>query len=758
MKEEVSGKLTDIIYHNESNCYTIGLFETEKDQFCVVGTLPRPLKGRGYKLLGEWKNHPKYGEQFAFSSFEELAPTTSEGIAAFLCSGVIKGVGPMTAASIVARFGEKTLDILRDEPDRLTEVPGIGQTRAVAIAAAYAEHTEYAQTVLDLSKYDISPATALKLYKTYGSKAVEMVLENPYQLISDIYGVGFTKADEIARKIGFNTESPFRIRSYIMYYLNDKAGKGHTYMPKAELLEECAEDLDVTRAQLEEPLLDLTMGALIFMENLQGEEIVMLSSYHRAERRTAGKLYELCNTILPRVPGDIPSIIARSERENGMELSPKQIQAVISSLNNGVSVITGGPGTGKTTIINTILSILDAAGLRTALAAPTGRAAKRMSQATGQDASTIHRLLEYYYSEENDSMKFGKTAEDPLDYDCIIIDEMSMVDIILMDGLLQAIQPGTRLILVGDADQLPPVGAGSVLSDILRSGTVHAVRLTDIFRQAQESMIVVNAHRINHGEYPSYNQKDTDFFMIERKTQAEIVETIKDLCVRRLPAFYKDVDPMTDIQVLTPVRKGPLGNVELNKELQSVLNPPSKDKAEKSWGGRIYREGDRVMQNKNNYQLDWRDLNTGLSGTGVFNGDLGIIQSVDNEYGNLSVLYDDSKLVVYDFGMLEELETAFAMTVHKSQGSEFPVMIMPVHNFPAMLANRNLLYTAITRAKTGVVLVGQPRILCGMVDNDSMVRRNSGLAVRLTALWGFEDEEIEFAVQDGEEDPWADLS
>ena len=757
MKEELSGKLSEIIFHNESNFYTIGVFETKDDQFCVVGTLPRPLKGRGYKLLGEWKNHPKYGEQFAFSSFEELAPTTCEGIAAFLCSGVIPGVGPMTAASIVARFGEKTLDIIKDSPERLTEVSGIGKTRAENIAKAYAEHTGYAETVLALSKYDIAPQTALKLYKTYGNKAVDMVLENPYQLISDIYGVGFRKADEIARKIGFNTESPFRIRSCIMYYLTQRAANGDTYVPKAELLEDCAGFLGVTREQLEEPLFDLTMGALIFSEKLQGEEIVMLFAYHRAEQRTAGKLYELCNTMLPHVTGNIERLIARSEKESGIELSPKQIQAVVSSLKNGVSVITGGPGTGKTTIINTILAILKAADVKTALAAPTGRAAKRMSQATGQEASTIHRLLEYYYSEDNDCMKFGKTAEDPLDYDCVIIDEMSMVDIMLMDGLLQAIQPGTRLILVGDADQLPPVGAGSVLSDILKSGTVHAVRLTDIFRQAQESMIVVNAHRINHGEYPSCNAKGKDFFMLERQSPAEIAETIKDLCVRRLPAFYKDADPMSDIQVLTPVRKGPLGSSELNKELQSVLNPPSAEKAEKSWGGRIYREGDRVMQNKNNYQMEWKDLKTGISGTGVFNGDLGIIRHVDNEYGNISVLFDDTRLAVYDYSMLEELETAFAMTVHKSQGSEFPIVIMPMSQFPPMLASRNLLYTAITRAKTGVVLVGRRPVLNGMVDNNSTVRRNSGLAVRLTAIWGFEDEEIEFEIP-GDEDPWADIS
>lgn len=758
MKEEVSGKLCEIIFHNESNFYTIGLFETEEEQFCVVGNLPRPQKGRGYKFLGEWKNHPKYGEQFAFSSFKELAPTTKEGIAAFLCSGVIKGVGPMTAAAIVTRFGEQTLDILKKEPQRLTEIAGIGEVKAAAIAAAYAEHTEYAETVLALSKYGINPTIALKLYKTYGAKAADNVKENPYRLIDELYGVGFKKADEIAKKVGFDTESPFRIRSGIMYYLSQRAANGDTYVPKAELLEDCAGFLEVTRDQLEEPLFDLVMGALIFTEILNGEEIVMLFSYYRAERRVAVKLNELCSAMLPHVSGNIDKLIAKSEKESGIELSPKQKLAILSSLKNGVSVITGGPGTGKTTIINTILAILTAAGLKTALAAPTGRAAKRMAQACGRDASTIHRLLEYYYSEDTDTMKFGKNAEDQLEYDCIIIDEMSMVDIMLMDGLLQAIEPGTRLILVGDADQLPPVGAGSVLSDILESGTVHSVRLTDIFRQAQESMIVVNAHLINHGEYPSCNEKGKDFFMLERQSAADIVSTIKDLCVRRLPAFYTDCDPLSDIQVLTPVRKGPLGSIELNKELQAVLNPPAKNKEEKAWGGRIYREGDRVMQNKNNYQLEWKDLSSGMSGTGVFNGDLGIIKHVDNEYGSLTVIFDGDRMVTYDYSNLEELETAFAMTVHKSQGSEFPVVIIPQSNFPPMLATRNLLYTAITRAKTGVILVGRPQVLCGMVDNNSSVKRNSGLASRLTQIWGLEtiEEEPDFEGPDG--DPWGDIS
>jgi len=736
MKEEKSGKLTDIIFHSEETLYTIGIFENDDEQFCCVGTLPRPQKGRGYKLVGEWKVHPKYGEQFAFSSFEELAPTTCEGIAAFLCSGVIKGVGPSTAAAMVGKFKEDTLNVIKEHPEQLTRVPGIGEVKAAAIAAAYAEHMEYAETVLALSAFDISPVTALRLYKQYGKTAADVVRTNPYTLIDDVNGIGFRKADEIARRIGFDEESPFRLRSALLFYLNNRVQNGDSYVEKDVALQDVSEFLGVSRKQIEDALFDLILDATVFNEKLGGTDVVMLFAYHRAEQRTAAKLYDLCTAVLDHITADTEKLIAKNEKETGMKLSEKQKLAAISSLKNGVSVITGGPGTGKTTIINTILSILQHAGVKTALAAPTGRAAKRMSQATGCEASTIHRLLEYYYSEDNDAMKFGKSAEDPLDYDCIIVDEMSMVDIMLMDGLLQAIEPGTRLILVGDADQLPPVGAGSVLSDILQSGTIHAVRLTDIFRQAQESLIVVNAHLINHGEYPSFNEKGKDFFLLERQTQGDIAATIKDLAASRLPAFYKDLDPFTDIQVLTPVRKGTLGSIELNKELQAVLNPPSPSKKEKAHGGRIYREGDKVMQNKNNYQLEWKDIRTMTSGTGIFNGDLGVIQKVDNEYGTLTVLFDGCRLAVYDYILLEELETAFAMTVHKSQGSEFPVVIIPVSSFPPMLATRNLLYTAITRAKTGVVLVGQPRILYAMVDNNSIVKRNSGLAVRLENLWG----------------------
>ncbi len=739
MKETKEGRISDLIFHNEENFYTIAVFETDTEQFYAVGYLPRPQKGRRYTLTGEWKVHPRYGEQFAFSSFEEPEPATSDGILSFLSSGIVKGVGPSTAAAIVRTFGDEALTVMLEEPDRLTEVPGIGKVKAKTIAESYAEHKEYASTVMALSSLDLSAVTCMKLYKAYGSAAADIVRENPYQLIADVFGIGFRKADKIAESVGLDKDSPFRIKAGFLYYLEAWAGEGNTYAQKQWFIEHCASLLDVSREQVEEAMVELAFSGRVFSEVLDGEEILQLWRFRRAEQRVAGKLYTLCHAPLTHVTGDALHLIAASEAETGIRLSALQKDAVISSLQNGVSVITGGPGTGKTTIINTILKILKAYGVETALAAPTGRAAKRMSEATGEEASTIHRLLEYYYSDDDEEMRFGKTEEDPLHYQCIIIDEMSMVDILLMEGLLAAVKPGTRLILVGDADQLPSVGAGNVLRDILTSETVHAVRLKEIFRQAAESLIVVNAHRINRGEYPTYNEKDKDFFFLERQRERDIQDTVRELLTTRLPAYYKDCDPQTDIQVLTPTKKGLLGSVELNRLLQSVLNPPGPGKNEKTYGERVYREGDKVMQNKNDYLLEWKDLRDFTDGTGVFNGDLGVIRSVDNDMGTVSVVFDGYRLATYDFSNLDEIETAFAMTVHKSQGSEFPVVVMPVARFAPMLATRNLLYTAVTRAKRGAVLVGIPQAVNAMVDNNAISVRCSALAARLTALWGFAD-------------------
>ena len=739
MKEEKTGSVKELIFHNESNFFTILLFESTEEQFFAVGKMPEPKKGRSYRLTGEWTEHPKYGEQFAFSSFEELEPTGAEGIASFLASGIIKSVGPATAMAIVRRFGDDTLRIIAEDPDRLTLVSGIGPVKAKAIAEGYAAHRSYAQVVLKLSAYDISPAVCMKLYKVYGSEAADVVKENPYRLIDSIYGIGFVKADRIAQKLGIPADSPFRLRSAVVYDLEYHASLGDTFVPETDLTEDVAVMLDVPREDISSAIFDLALDGRVFKENLDGQNIVTLSTYRRAENYCAAKLLQLMNCELTAIPVDPSRLIKRSEKISRIELSETQRRAVMSSLGNGVSIITGGPGTGKTTIIRMILSVLEEAGIPTELAAPTGRAAKRMSQASGREAQTIHRLLEYSYEESSDRMVFGKNREDPLDAGCIIIDEISMVDILLMEGLLNAIKPGTRLILVGDADQLPPVGAGSVLSDLIDCGYVHSTRLTDIFRQAQESMIVVNAHAINHGEYPSFNTKDTDCFFLERGSEREIADTIRQLCLQRLPKYYDDIDPYRDIQVLTPTKKGLCGSIELNKLLQAALNPPDPAKSEKTFGERTFREGDKVMQNKNDYQLEWRDITTMEAGLGVFNGDMGVISNVDTDTGLVSVLFDESRMVTYDYSNLDELEPAFALTVHKSQGSEFPVVVMPMTHFPPMLATRNLLYTAVTRAKQGVVLVGRPAMANAMTDNTQGRKRKSGLGERIKELAGMEE-------------------
>ena len=518
MKEEKLGTASEIIFHNESNFYTILLFETSEEQFFAVGSMYSPKKGRRYRLTGEWTTHPRYGEQFAFSSFEELEPTTEEGIITFLSSGIIKGVGPQTALSIVKVFGDDSLRVISEEPDKLTRVSGIGKARAEAIAEGYAQHRGYAQVVMKLAPFDISPAVCMKLYKYYGADAPDIVMEDPYRLIDSIYGIGFIKADRIAAKIGIAGDSPARVKSAVVYYLGYKASLGDTYAQEDEFTEDLARTLDVSREAVKDAVFELTIDGKVYREDLDGERALILSAYRRAENYCAGKLLQLCSCELKGIPESPDRLIERCEKSSGITLSEKQKNAVVSSIKNGVSIITGGPGTGKTTIINMILAVLRNAGISAELAAPTGRAAKRMSQAAGEDAQTIHRLLEYSYEEDGDRMVFGRNAENPLECGCVIIDEVSMVDILLLEGLLAAVRPGTRLILVGDADQLPPVGAGSVLSDMLESGVIHSTRLTEIFRQAQESMIVVNAHAINRGDAPQFNGKGSDCFFLERRS------------------------------------------------------------------------------------------------------------------------------------------------------------------------------------------------------------------------------------------------
>ena len=734
MPEEKEVTIAEIIFHNDNNAYTVAVVQSDREEFVAVGSLPDAAKGRTYVLTGVWKQHPSYGEQFVFSEFREVMPTSLEGIKGFLASGMLKGIGKKTAASIAAKFGKDTFDIIEKEPQRLTEISGIGPAKAEAISEAFHAHREFAEVTVYFQQYGISAEYAMKLYKQYGSNTIAIATENPYQLIKDVAGIGFRRADAMALKLGIAKNDEARIRSGVEFTLWYYAGEGNVFVPQKELCERTAGLLDVSSDEIAEQLMVMAIEGDIRVEMLEGRAVVYLAVYYNAEKNVAVKLAQLCESELKGVNTDMNSLIALTERETGITLSEKQKYAVITSLSYGVSVITGGPGTGKTTIINSIINVLSHGGHKIAIAAPTGRAAKRITETSGHFAQTIHRLLEYYYSEGEDAMHFGKTAEDPLDYDAVIIDEASMVDLLLMNGLVNALKPGTRLIMVGDADQLPSVGAGNVLRDIIDSKYVYSVKLDEIFRQARESLIVVNAHRINKGEYPSINEKDKDFFFMRRNGELEILETVKQLYKERLPRYYTNCEPVRDIQVLTPVRKGLIGSINLNKELQAVLNPLRAGLVEKKYGDKVFRVGDKVMQIRNNYELAWKRLSDFTEGEGVFNGDVGFIDSIDVEFNEMTVVFDEDKYVKYDVTNFDELELAYAVTVHKSQGSEFPIVIMPVSWFPPMLATRNLLYTAVTRGKEAVVLVGSEQKLFAIVDNNAITKRYSGLAVRLRSI------------------------
>ena len=731
-------RVTEVIYQNKKNGYTVIIADGGGENFKAAGYFPEPVLGREFILRGDFKVNPRYGEQFAFSEYEEVMPTSVDGIEGFLASGLLKGIGKKTAQAIVKKFGADTFNIIEKEPDRLTEVDGIGEKKAGAVAAAFAEHKEFAEITLYFRNFGISSDYALKLYRVYGSDTIEAVKEKPYSLVDDVFGINFRKADSIAEKLGVPKDDAARIKSGVIYTMKYYLNEGHTFLPRSVLCEKAAELMDLSSEQIYDELVQMVFEGLLHMETLEGRQVVFLLPYFAAEQNVCKKLISFNSAPIKPVNADIDELIGKTENQSGIYLSDQQKFAVKSCLTSGVSVITGGPGTGKTTIINTIINILQDAGLKAAIAAPTGRAAKRITETSGRPASTIHRLLEYYYSESEEIMRFGKNEEDPLEFDAVILDEASMIDIMLMNGIVNAIRPGTRLILVGDKDQLPSIGAGNVLRDIIAGEIIYCVKLTEIFRQARESLIVVNAHKINRGEYPDCNEKDKDFFLIRLNSEKEMLKTIKDLCAERLPLFYGECDPVRDIQVLTPARKGMLGCNNLNVELQEILNPPSDKLEERKFGEKLLRENDKVMQIKNNYQLKWKKLDDFTEGQGVFNGDIGFIQKIDKEFNEVTVVFDDNKFVTYDFTQLDEIEPAYAVTVHKSQGSEFPVVVMPVSWLPPVLATRNLLYTAVTRGKAAVILVGSESRMNGMVDNNMITERYSGLGVRLRSFLGKE--------------------
>ena len=700
------------------------------------------MAGREYVFRGEYSYNAKFGKQFRFAEYEEPAPADTDGIIAFLSSGMIKGIGPKKAGAIAEKFGMDTFQILQESPARLAEVSGISLEKALEIGRIYKEHQEFADVTVELQKMGIGISYAVRLYEMYGVDAPDAVREDPFQLVEDVEGIGFKRADEIAKKVGLPPDDDGRVRCGINVLLGRAIGEGHTFLPREELVERSAEMLEVARETVNDRLVGMVFEGDLKIDELNGWEVVYPPAFHVAERYVAQKLTALADEPVRPLGAEANSLVDAAQRDIGIEFSQEQRRAILDCLDNGVLVITGGPGTGKTTIINGILRIFRDNGVSTALAAPTGRAAKRITETTGYEASTLHRLLGYAYDEEIRDMSFGKNENDPLDYDAVIVDEASMVDLLLMQGLLKALPLGTRLVLVGDADQLPSVGAGNVLADILRSDYIHAVRLKEIFRQAQESLIIVNAHRIDQGEYPSCNEKDGDFFMMERGSEDAIRQTILELVKDRLPGHYALKDPLQDIQVITPAKKRGLGTVRLNELLQETLNPPVPGLHEIEAAGRLFREGDKVMQNRNDYLLGWRSAEDFSEGEGVFNGDVGYISRIDEEEETVTVVFDD-RYVTYTSDILDELEPAFAVTVHKAQGSEFPIVVIPMSWFPPVLATRNLIYTAITRAKEAVVIVGMQRYLNAMVDNNETAHRYSGLAERLQAMIAPAEEDID---------------
>ena len=728
--EKIQGMVSDIVFKNEENGYTIANLANEDDEITIVGCMPTLSMGESIEVEGKWINHKIYGSQFEVQNFMPVTPSSLEGIYVYLSSGMIHGIGEKMAKRIVDKFGVDTLDIIQNTPERLTEVEGIGMKKVKQIQESYEENRELRNIIIKLSPYGITPNYCLRIYKKYKEKSIEIINKNPYRLAEEVRGIGFKIADEIASKIGIDKYSPDRIMQGILFTLNQSLANGHTYLPKRVLIEQSVKILGVESSFVEKGIMDLAYAQKVHLENKNGEILVYLMMYYICENGVCKEIIKLSQHEIKDLHINIDKEIKIVEKEDNINLAKNQIEAVKEAINNGVTIITGGPGTGKTTTINTIIKIFENNDQKVVLCAPTGRAAKRMSETSNKEAKTIHRLLEMGFATDSDELIFFKDEEDPIDADVIILDEASMVDIILMYNLLKAVKLGTRLLLVGDSDQLPSVGAGNVLKDIIDSGVIKTVRLNEIFRQARESMIVVNAHKINNGEPLFLNVKNKDFFFLRKNTNEEIINEIIGLVSERLPKFYK-FDKLKDIQVLASMRKGDLGVNNLNIELQKYLNPPEKYKQEEQFAKRTSRVGDKVMQIRNNYTKKWETEDKSDSGEGIYNGDIGYIFHIDKDKKTVYVLFDKVKLASYKYDELDELDHSFCTTIHKSQGSEFPVVVIPIVWAPPMLLSRNLLYTAVTRAKKLVVLVGDVRYLEQMIKNNRINDRYSNLSYKL---------------------------
>ena len=735
--EEIKGYVEHIVYRNEDNGYTVFHLNNEDGEVTCVGNFHFIEEGELLRMEGEYTTHKLYGLQFAVQTSEVCEPEDLVSIERYLGSGAIKGVGAALAGRIVKKFREDTFRIIEEEPERLAEVKGISERKAREIAVQAEEKKDLRRAMIYLQKYGISTTLAAKIYQQYGRNVYRIIEENPYRLADDVAGVGFKTADEIAAKVGIHTDSDYRIRSGIFYTLMQSIGEGHVYLLKDALTWRAGKLLEVEIDNIEKYLMDLAMEKKVVLKEAEDGVRVYSSRFYYMELNVAKMLHDL--NISEEVSRErLLERLGKIEDATGLFLDEMQRKAVMEAAKQGILVLTGGPGTGKTTTINAMIRLFESEGMTILLAAPTGRAAKRMTETTGYEASTIHRLLEVSGNPEEETIGgFQRNEENPLDTDVLIIDEVSMVDLPLMNALLKAVMPGTRLILVGDQNQLPSVGPGSVLKDIIASGCFPVVMLTKIFRQAGESDIVVNAHKINRGEPVILDNKSRDFFFLKRQEPNVIISVMLTLIQKKLPKYVNA--GIYDIQVMTPMRKGLLGVERLNQILQQYLNPPSPEKSEREYADRLFREGDKVMQIKNNYQLEWKiQTKYGLTvdkGQGVFNGDMGVVREINTYEETITVEYDEHRQVVYPYSMMDELELAYAITVHKSQGSEYPAVVIPPLQGPRQLYHRNLLYTAVTRAKKCVTLVGSEAVFQEMIRNNQDQKRNTSLAERIREFY-----------------------
>ena len=727
LMEKISGTVENVVYKNDNNDYTVfEVIDSQNRLVTAVGVIPMVNEGESVVLEGQWTYHKEFGKQFSFVSYEKSLPKEIDGIIQYLSGKNIKGVGPITAVKIVNRFGMDTFDVIENHPEWLTDISGITRKKAAAISESFREQAELRGVMMFLKDY-VGTGEETKVYKKLGSSAVGVVKNNPYVLCNGEYGISFEKADAIAASLGFPQNSDARVLSGINYVLKFNASaNGHTCLPKEKLIGLTVSLLNVTESEVSSKIDKFIKNGDIFEYKDNDDRMIMTPEVNYSEEYISKKLASLTRDVIQISSVDISSLIQKVETRVGVRYAEKQREAIFRCMNGGVTIITGGPGTGKTTIVRGILSIFRDLDIKTALAAPTGRAAKRMSEATGEEAKTIHRLLEME-RDSTDELKFNRNAMNPIDEKVVIVDEASMIDLFLMGALVKALKRGSRLILIGDSDQLPSVGAGNVLDDLISSGTVDTVRLTEIFRQSKESLIITNAHRINNGDMPLLNVTDNDFFFVRRENEREISDTVADLITNRLPRTYGS-SIKEQIQVISPSKKGSGGIELLNSTLQAKVNPKAEFKKEKASHGVIFREGDRVMQTVNNYDIEWEK--NGIEGYGIFNGDIGVIESIDFRSEKINIWFDD-KFVRYDFENLDELELSYAITVHKSQGSEYPVVIIPMYSCAPMLMTRNLLYTAVTRARKMVILVGRSDIPERMVRNNKEVLRYTTLRSRL---------------------------